>query len=372
MTFNTMLNLGKYKWIGGIVLIIPLIVLTNAVLDSRPKKMENLYDHRTPACIPTKGKIAKPGRAINPWPWVHDDGAFDLLSDLRVEWIRYEFLWARIEPKQGAFSWDESDRIVRDARAHNIQILGLLDYSAPWANKHKKEYYPPTDIEDYTNFVAEVVQRYKPNGVFAKSEGWIDGYGVTHWEIWNEQNGQWFWLPLPNVADYVEMLHQANRAIRTIDEKAVILHGGLDPAGKDDDPKLTLSGFLGSMYMRGAKDCFDVVNVHPYFFSDTSPTELDKGYLKAVKETMVKYGDGKKPIWLTEFGYVTGPGGWTNEAHQAEFLKEAYGELSKGSFQALFWFALGDGSDPASEYFGLMRADRSRKPAYQAYRDLPF
>ncbi len=372
MTFNTLLKLAKYKWVGGIGLIILLIVFLYTVVMSQPKKMENLYDHGTPSCIPTKGSIAKPGRAINPWPWVHDDDAFDLLSDLRVEWIRHEFLWARIEPRPREFTWKESDSIVRDAHAHNIQILGLLDYSAPWANKRKKEYYPPTNVQDYATFVTEVVRRYKPNGVFAKQEGWTDGYGITHWEIWNEPNGPWFWLPLPNVADYIEMLHQTNRAIRTIDENAVILHAGLDPAGKEIDPGLSFSGFLESMYAKGAKDCFDVVNIHPYFFSDTNPTGLNKTHLNPVKETMAKYGDSGKPLWITEFGYVTGPEGWTSEKRQVQFLKEAYGELSNGSFQALFWFALGDGDNPASEYFGLMRSDRSKKPAYDAYRSLPF
>ena len=84
---------------------------------------------------------------------------------------------------------------------------------------------------------------------------------------------------------------------------------------------------------------------------------------------MAKHADGDKPVWITEFGYITGKKGWVTEKRQAVYLREAYSELVKGHFQALFWFSLGEVGGDNGDNFGLLREDGSKKPAYQIYHD---
>lgn len=355
-----------FPWVTKkrVAVAVGIALVALVILGNRPARMQDIYAEAKPACTPTKGTIAHPGKAINIWPVGYENDAF--IGPLRVDWIRNEFNWAVIQPKPEEYVWDNYDFIMREARKGNIQVLGLLSYSARWANSHGDEFYPPKNLEDYANYLRAVVSRYKPYGTFAKQEGWTDGYGVTHWEVWNEPNLHWFWKPLPNPNDYVEMLHQANVAIRKADPYAVILHGSLSPS---EDPGLSFPAFMETLYASGAKDCFDVVNLHPYLFAGEPPSEMNRVYIRPVRDVMKKYGDDKKPIWATEFGYIAGEDGWVSEETQAQYVKEAYREVSKGTIQALFWFALGSYRE---EKFGLYREDMTKRPSYDMFRNLDF
>src|SRR5688572_24511433 len=58
------------------------------------------------------------------------------LAEMRaggVRWIREDFLWSRIEPQPGRFDWSASDALMAAAAAEGVDVLGILDYSAPWA-----------------------------------------------------------------------------------------------------------------------------------------------------------------------------------------------------------------------------------------------
>ena len=62
-----------------------------------------------------------------------------------MEWVRMDFLWQDIEPQQGAFDFKKDDQIVAIARAQNIQILGLLNYSAAWASENGQWNFAPRE-----------------------------------------------------------------------------------------------------------------------------------------------------------------------------------------------------------------------------------
>src|SRR5437867_3898678 len=68
------------------------------------------------------------------WP---DWGTFDrpaaALADTGAAWDREDFVWGLIEPREGHFNWTATDRLVDAARARNINILGIISYSANWA-----------------------------------------------------------------------------------------------------------------------------------------------------------------------------------------------------------------------------------------------
>lgn len=102
---------------------------------------------------------------------------------------------------------------------------------------------------------------------------------------------------------------------------------------------------------------------------------------------MIANGDADKKIWITEYGAPTGGPGpsatvensetatntWhVDEPLQAKMLQEAV-KLYKsydwvGPF---FWYSYkdaGTSQDSNENFFGLVRADGSHKPAYDTYK----
>ncbi|HUP28307.1 MAG TPA: beta-galactosidase, partial [Chloroflexia bacterium] len=123
------------------------------------------------------------------WP---DWGTFGRPADAMLEtggsWIREDFAWGLIEPREGQQNWTPTDRIVQNLRDRNLNILGILAYSANWATPAKEDdaspdavsMYPP-DLAKYYNWVRTLVSRYKGK--------------VGYWEVWNEPDNAAFWKP---------------------------------------------------------------------------------------------------------------------------------------------------------------------------------
>jgi len=63
-------------------------------------------------------------------------------------------------------------------------------------------------------------------------------------------------------------------------------------------------GYLEDLYTMGAGGYFDVVNFH-YYPGKTSPAVNYTWWISHLRKVMEKYGDGSKPIWLTEFAWTT-------------------------------------------------------------------
>ncbi len=107
------------------------------------------------------------------------------IHDLGLHRVRIDFTWNDIQKNPRTWQWGAYDDFVDTARANGIEILGILDYGVPWANKvvyppNGKENAPPDRFKDFTNYAEAVVKRY---------QGKIKAY-----EIWNEpNNGGVFW-----------------------------------------------------------------------------------------------------------------------------------------------------------------------------------
>jgi len=81
------------------------------------------------------------------------------------------------------------------------------------------------------------------------------------------------------------------------------------------------------------------------------------------------------PVWITEYGAPTGgadSSDHVNETRQAEIAADAVKTAAADDgVAALIWYSYQDtGADPSDpeSYYGLRRADSSRKPAYEAFR----
>ena len=89
---------------------------------------------------------------------------------------------------------------------------------------------------------------------------------------------------------------------------------------------------------------------------------------------MDRHGDGRKKIWITEFGAPTGTGpNAVSEARSGKGLLQAREQLERWDWAGpLIYYELVDGgTDPTDieENFGVLRDDLSPKPAAVALMD---
>lgn len=309
------------------------------------------------------------------WTLAYESSAdFDrdmgIIDSSGAGWLRVDISWATVQ-RNGptSYDWAPFDRIVKDARARGLNVLGIIGYTPSWARPSSTSdaSTPPKNVLDFAGFAAEVARHYGPMGVRA-------------YEIWNEPNLGGNWKPAADPAGYTQLLKVAYLALKSVDPSITVVSGGLSPAtdtSTNRDPR----SFVKGMYANGAKGYFDALGHHPYTFP-AAPGEAYGwsawyqmyGGTDNLRGQMVANGDGDKKIWATEFGAPTnGPSGsYVSETTQAQHVTRAY-ELFKsyGWAGPLFvWSSRDNSTDASSNYnfFGLLRNDFSAKPSFAAYQ----
>jgi polysaccharide biosynthesis protein PslG len=287
----------------------------------------------------------------------------DLLQGSGAGALRLPIRWTVLEPQKSRWDFAAVDRVVRRIPAE-IEIVGVLLSVPQWANGVDPakatgwpDAYPPTSTEDWSTYVSTTVSHYRGR--------------IRHWEIWNEENGAEFYRPGPDAQAYTELLKAGYVAAKRAAPECVVLLGGLQMNGIVPNPWSAgqVSGYLEALYKAGAAPYFDVCNIHPY----VSPEEGAGRMMELVRDTlalMARYGDGAKPLWITEVGC----GAPTKEAvqRQAELLSATY-EAAKQEprLQRVFWFVLRDlqkDSLAAESTMGLYDFQGQPKPALEAFR----
>lgn len=300
-------------------------------------------------------------------PWnnykYHDEASLKksvrLMKEAGISWVRIDFLWGDIEPQQGVFKFAKYDRIVEALTAEGINILGILHYSTDWASSCGAWNCPPKDNQLFVNYAINVASRYKDK--------------VKFWEIWNEPDSGTYWKPQDGLKSYCVLLKDVYYALKKIDPECVVLNGGLAEG----------IGSVNRLYDNGAKDFFDILNIH-IFQSPLNPGAVYAvtSYPKIVHKIMKRNGDGNKKIWVTEIGCpgvkkgIKTSNWWMganpDEAQQAEWVRQVYkGLLADTGIAKVFWAFFRDCQghwDNGVDYFGLIRWDYSKKPAFKAYR----
>lgn len=295
----------------------------------------------SPARAGTVRNPDSPFGVICPWPGIGDSG---------VRWIRCgagatALDWGGQEKARGVFDWSAADdEIGRWRETDGLDLLPILGYTPKWASSGPNGEYtaPPKDLKDWSQYVGSIVGRYEDR--------------VGFWEVWNEENTVGFWNG--SIGGYVDLLKSAYTTAKSADPRCRIVFGGT--AGVD-------LRYTDRTYEYGAKDYFDVMAVHPYQWGDTFNDEWFASQLRDLHALMAKHGDGRKEIWLTEFGWSNGDPGITEEV-QARLLAQAFVTsltLRDANVTKAFWFSVKDWGGPG---YGLVRDDGSRKPAFGAYR----
>jgi arabinogalactan endo-1,4-beta-galactosidase len=304
--------------------------------------------------------------------------ALQMMHDAGIRWVRINWSWKDMQPEPGAFNFTQFDLVAEKAAEYGINLLAILIAVPAWASTAPPELiaergslspvdkYRPRDIDDWLTYVRTVVERYDGDGL-------DDAPGsprIAYWEVWNEPNLSFFWPPQPDVSEYVDLLKATYAAVKSADDSAQVVLGGLSGSGVNAEG----TGYLQQIYQLGGDD-FDVASIHHYIHPTLSDNiEKLQASLEATRQVMDEDGDADVPLWLTEIGWSDAPNAWgqptASQDEIAAFLTRVYTELPADK---IFWYNFRDvfADSPDVEHnFGLVDNDFTPKPAYDAYMAL--
>ncbi len=281
--------------------------------------------------------------------------------------IRLEVNWDWVQyGGRKSFDWSQIDRVIKSVRSAEMSVDLIIDGCPPWAAvpAAQGDTSPqPASPDQYAAFAADVAARYGPRG-------------VGMFEIWNEPNNEIFWQPRPNPAAYTADLKAAYAAIKKADPSALVISGGLAPE-TNDGTNINAIAFLQAMYADGAQGSFDALGYHPYSYPSLPDTyepwsawsQMDRTN-PSIRSVMARNGDASKPIWITEVGAPSGGPDGVGLGPQAAALTQAIHDAQTtswiGDLYLYTWQDGGLGSSISTDWFGLLTARGTPKPAYAA------
>lgn len=259
-----------------------------------------------------------------------------------VESVRFAFHWVDGQPYRSfdqmpewqrplfadvggvPTSFQRFDPMVASAAQRGLTLLPNVTTAPGWAAKRPGVFgSPPKGTASFARFVRALAQRYGPGGRFWAENPTLPKRPIRVWQLWNEPNLRYSWTERNWAPGYVKLLRAGRAAIKGVDPGARIVLAGLANVSWAD---------LEDVYrVRGARRLFDMVAIHPY----TKPPEGVIEILERVRATMARYGDRRKPITVTEYGWpsskgkVKGIGVSTDRRGQAARLGKALPLLAR-------------------------------------------
>ena len=223
---------------------------------------------------------------------------FARMGHARVGIYRTTMLWSVVESRRGHLDWSYYDDMVLRSGQARMRLLPTLVGSPGFAAR--RETYPPRragPMRHWLAFVRRAVNRYGRGGRLWREHPRVRYRPVRAWQVWNEPNFPSWWHGDPNARQYTRFLARTRRAIKRADRRAKVVLAGL-PETRTGVP---MRRFLPRLYRAGAKRLFDAVAVHAY-------AATHRGVLRIVRRArsiMRRYGDGRKPLWVTEVGWAS-------------------------------------------------------------------
>jgi hypothetical protein len=302
-----------------------------------------------------------------------------------VDTIRTMVSWASVQPNPtSGYDWGGLDKQVALAAEDRLEVLPFLFATPHWL-AHDFRTLPVGNRRQrqaWSEFVAAAAERYGARGEFWLEHGPfskrpLPKLPIRAWQIWNEPNFFYFASPVSPTA-YARLLALTQRALHRADPRADLVLGGLfgDP-GESPPRAWDAVDFLDRLYrVRGVKANFDAVALHPY----AADTAVLASLVEGVRQTMVRHGDRRAGLYLTELGW-----GSQNDPQvvsfevglhgQARELRRAYRYLlarrHRLNLKQVDWFTWKDATGTCSfcDSTGLFRRGGSfrPKPAWRAF-----
>jgi hypothetical protein len=330
---------------------------------------------------------------VQPGPTTIDatDGA--KIASAGVRTVRISLNWLWVQPRPGPFNWSRVDEPVAALAASGVEAFPTLAATPSWVTK--KPTTPPIGSQDkkraWKTFVTAAVRRYGPDGTF-----WRPGplgtspfhlqcgcdappVPVTAWQVWNEPNLVHYFTPKPSPPVYASLLKATDSAIRKVDRNADVDMAGLSDGGRMPND-VGATRYLKHLYkVRGVKRHFDAVAIHPY----ARRVSGMRSVIDRVRSVMKDHHERRTPLIVTEFGWGSAPpnGFGTTKGVRGQrrivqrSMKMVLHHRKGWRLQHVYWFFWRDPPKSGERLpcricnsAGLLRSDRTPKPAYRAFK----
>ncbi len=297
----------------GLMLVTGSLVATLATIDLRDFELRGYVDPTKDQNLPFM--VERPGVNVEllQYSATELESALDQIRDANFRWIRQFAYWDEIESERGEFDWRAWDRVADALRRYPVlEPVAVLMNSPTWARENRgndetTRTAPPRSLADFAAFGRAFAARY--------------GDLIDYYQIWDEPNlGDAWGGNDPRPAEYVALLAAAREAILHADPSARIVAAGLAPTVETAGRNISDIRYLDAMYALGARELMDVVAGKPYGqFSSPFDRRVDEGVLNfsriiALREVMLANGDGKKPLWASNYGWNALPLDWAGDA----------------------------------------------------------
>jgi hypothetical protein len=305
---------------------------------------------------------------------------FDAAAELRPGFTRIKLYWDIIQPN-GPDDWEPSnvpDPLIEADLAAGRQVIGLIVRTPAWArdpNHPSNDPGNPTakdvpDMDQWARFVRRLVEQY---------QGRID-----HWIIWNEPD---VWDPTHpgstwngTIEDFVQLHKTAYFAIKSADPELKVYLTGLTYWWDDEyDREQYLKRLL--KILKSDPDAarhdyyFDGVIYHLYY----KPHQI-YDVLSEIRDLLDRYGFADKTIWLNETNAPPSsdpqepphrePRFKASLEEQASFMLQVHAMAFAAGAERIQVYKLYNSTNHPEDVqpFGLLRGDKSRRPAFESYK----
>jgi hypothetical protein len=305
---------------------------------------------------------------------VHNSQIYSLIESLLNEldgtgskWVRFSINWSTVQDADGKFHWTYTDKVINGIYKKGINIILCLN------GGHKRftrdiSVRGTSEMRAWLNFTDSVSRRYNKK--------------VKYYEIWNEPNTIWFWLPGPVAAEYYELVKQSSILLRKNVPEVKIIGGSL--------ARLDLL-YADTLAQLGIDKYIDIFSIHPYgefpeaiFRPVRVPVKTPLQYTEAdhsIFRLKELFKGTSVRIWQDECGYAssanslgwTGNGPWGDTIQAKWLLRRMLTDMIVGSdisgYFSLYEFR--DGTPDKYNSKGLLKLDSlTRKPAYFTFRNM--
>jgi len=325
----------------------------------------------------------------------HDDPDWHTLAvNAGARTNRWQLSWYDVEATNGTLDFSVyEDEVSTDASsglAINAILMGTPDWAATGGTRFAPRIHaehktpplsfstfgwtstsasPPRNLDLPWNDPANYWGRFVYNTVSHFKDS------VQYWEMWNEPDYSYFWSG--TAAQYYQLLKVGYQAAKAADPDCTVLFGAPMLYGDDgafleqvlalirDDPTAPEHNYY-----------FDVIPMHLY--ADSAQLYDNVQWLRwrlSLYDRAGSHDLENKPIWVNEMGvriWGDPPGPdhrveWSaTPEEQANYVIQGIANGLAAGVQRLLYFRLHDAD--MGDAYGLVRNDKSLRPAYEAYQ----
>lgn len=325
---------------------------------------------------------------VNPTPFgIHThQRLYKVIPQLGASWSFTSILWGDVEPEQDVWNFEKADKIIQEAQKNQVNLIVKIRTGTCWATREKSSAQqtssPPEALEDYTEFVHTVVDRYKD--------------AVDFWAVENEMNTQRFWIG--TLEEYNQLIETAYTTIKEVDPSAQVLDSGMASMtyGMCIAKEMYEKGEVGEaltfyneyytrrgvhisseeelkevLYSQEAEKVYIIMMNHfdnPHYDVYQLHYYEDYSLLDEVIH-FIRSHLQEKQIFAVEMGYAYRNDATFDEKEHAEgTVKLMVSLLAEGVPVQVYLPLIDLDKDNHEEWRGLVSLERERRPALYAYR----